>query len=121
MTTPNTVDFIAEDIAGLSERSGTVVVFLGADGTLSAPAAALDAAMGGALSRATGADDFKAKPGKIVTFGYPGALAADRVLLAAVGDAPDRADVRKCGGAIATALGKGAITVAGGRRSSRRP
>ncbi|MEM6678520.1 MAG: leucyl aminopeptidase [Pseudomonadota bacterium] len=112
MTPLPNIAFDAEEGANLATAEGTVVVFAGPDGTLTAGAAAVDAASGGALVRALGDESFKGKPGVVASFAYPAGLAAKRVVLACLGEAPDRAASRKTGGAIAKALAKGTATVA---------
>jgi len=97
MTTPSAIDFQPARGADLSSVEGTLVVFVDGKGQLGPAAAEIDGAMGGALSRAGGADDFKAKAGKVLSFGYPAGLAARRVVLACMGADPDRAAARKTG------------------------
>ena len=111
MTTPSAIDFQPARGADLTSVDGTLVVFVDGNRELGPAAAEIDEAMGGALSRAVGADDFKAKAGKVLSFGYPAGLAARRVVLACLGAEPDRATARKTGGAIAKAIAKGAVTL----------
>jgi leucyl aminopeptidase len=78
-------------------------------------AAAADAAMGGALSRAIALDEWKGKPGDVMRIPAPGGLAADALLLVSLGDVPTGADARKAGGAIGASMaGKGGTVVAPG-------
>ena len=111
MTTPAAIDFQPARGADLTAVEGTLVVFADGEGKLGAAAAEIDGAMGGALARAAGADDFKAKAGTTRMFAYPGGLAARRVVLACLGPKPDRAAARKTGGAIAKAAAKGDLTL----------
>ncbi len=113
MTTP-LVPIAFDGIEGTdwASREGTLVVFAGADGALTPAAEAVDRLTGGALARALAGPGFKAKAGRTRILAYPAGLAAERVVLAALGDAPDRAAARKTGGAIAKALGKGQATLA---------
>ncbi|MEM6489632.1 MAG: leucyl aminopeptidase [Pseudomonadota bacterium] len=104
--------FDAEAEADLAAAEGTVIVFAAADGTLTPAATALDAAMGGALTRALAEPGVGGKPGVAESFGWPAGLAARRVLLACLGADPDAAAARKTGGAIAKALAKGPATLA---------
>ena len=111
MTSPCPVEFAAEDTTTLGGLTGTIVVFVDGDGALSAAARAVDELMGGALSRATGAEGFTPKPRKITSFAYPAGMAAETVLLASLGSDPDREAARQCGGAIAAALGDDPVTI----------
>ncbi|MEL6268093.1 MAG: M17 family peptidase N-terminal domain-containing protein, partial [Pseudomonadota bacterium] len=113
--------FDAEDGADLAQAEGTLVVFAAPDGTLMPAAAAVDAALGGALARAVGDKAFKGKAGVVDQFGWPAGHAARRVVLACMGKgpdggeddaAPDAAAARRAGGAVAKALAKGPATLA---------
>ncbi|MEM6932471.1 MAG: leucyl aminopeptidase [Pseudomonadota bacterium] len=105
------VHFHSEAEAVLAEVEGTLVVFLTDDGALSEAGKTVDDLAMGALSRAMASPDFKAKTGILGRFDFPVGLAASRVLLATLGDKPDRAAARKVGAAIAITHGKGDITV----------
>jgi leucyl aminopeptidase len=111
MTTPPTIKFRAEKSNDLDAIEGTLVVFADGAGKLGAAAAAIDAVSGGGLGRVVGDQDYKAKPGTVRVLRFPSGVAADTVLLACLGNAPDRAAARKTGGAIAKVLGKGDVTV----------
>ncbi|MDH3668792.1 MAG: leucyl aminopeptidase [Paracoccaceae bacterium] len=110
MTTPATIEFLPARGTDLEAVEGTLVVFAAADGVLGPAASEIDEAMGGALTRAVG-DDFKGKPGTARSISYPGGMAAKRVILAAIGDDPDRTAARKTGSAIAKVLAKGDVTL----------
>ncbi|MEO1492106.1 MAG: leucyl aminopeptidase [Pseudomonadota bacterium] len=111
MTTPAPVDFIETDLDALVARPGTVVVFVGGDGTLGPAAAHLDGPMGGAMGRMVGAEDYKPKARTAHMFSYPAGLAAERVVLASLGEDPDRDAARRAGGAIGAALAQGPVTL----------
>jgi leucyl aminopeptidase len=111
MTTPAPVDFQTQKDGDLAKIEGTLVVFADGKGKLGSAAAAIDAATGGALARTVTDDEFKAKAGTARSLRYPAGLAAKAVVLACLGDKPDRAAARKTGGAIAKALGKGNVTI----------
>ena len=111
MTTPVSVDFVDEDHAALTGAEGTVVVFVDAAKALSPAAGHVDGLTGGALRRAVEAPGWKPRPRKATTIGYPSGMAAERVVLATLGDEPDREAARRAGGAIAAALGKGKVTI----------
>jgi leucyl aminopeptidase len=111
MTTPVPVDFVEEDHEALARAEGTVVVFVDADKKLSPAAAHVDRLTGGALGRAIGAPDYRARARKVATIGYPAGMAAERIVLATLGEEPDREAARQAGGAIAAALGKGRATI----------
>ena len=111
-TMPAPTRFAEPGEIDLTAAEGTLVVFADGEGRLGPAAAQIDRAMGGALSRAVGAKSFKPRAGTAVSFAWPGGLAAERVVLACLGPAPDRAAARRTGGAVAAAAAKGAITVA---------
>ena len=111
MTIPAPIDFQPERGRDLTAIEGTLVVFADGEGKLGPAAAALDAATGGALGRAVADPEFKAKPGTVRGLRYPAGVVAGAVILACLGEEPDRAAARKTGGAIAKALGKGGVTV----------
>jgi len=111
-TSPAPILFDPDDELTLAEASGTLVVFAGADGTLPGRAGEADAAMGGTIARALADAETKLKPGETLGFTYPAGLAARKVLVVQLGEAPDRAMARKAGGAIAKALGKGDVALA---------
>jgi leucyl aminopeptidase len=111
MTIPAPIDFQPERGRDLAAIEGTLVVFADGEGKLGPAAAALDDAAGGALGRAVADPEFKAKPGTLRSLRYPSGVAAKTVILACLGEDPDRAAARKTGGAIAKALGKGDVTI----------
>ena len=111
MTTPAAIEFQPARGAELTAIEGNLVVFASHDGTLGPAAAEIDGAMGGALSRAAGDEDFKGAAGTVRSFAYPAGLAAKRVILASIGADPGREAARKTGGAVAKSLGKGAVTI----------
>ncbi len=81
---------------------------------LSASAAALDAASGGALSRALAASKATGKPGSLLDVLAPGDLDADRVVLVGLGKAEDltTAKAANFGGAAYAALAAGTAEAA---------
>ena len=111
MTTPAPIDFQPEKDQDLAAIEGTLVVFADGGGALAGAAASIDDVTGGALSRGVADQDFKAKPGTVRSLRYPAGMAAKAVILACLGKAPNRAAARKTGGAIAKALGKGAVSI----------
>jgi leucyl aminopeptidase len=83
-----------------------VVVFVGEGGQLSAGAQAVEAASGGQLGKAMKAANFTGKKGKLLEILAPTGVAANRVLLAGIGDAT-KADARAfedLGGEVAAKL-----------------
>ncbi len=112
MTSPVPVAFRPESDADLTSAKGTVVVFADGRGRLGRAARQLDKAIGGALGRAVKDKGFKAKAATVRVLRYPSGIAADAVVLACLGADPGRDAARRTGGAIAKALGKGAVTVA---------
>jgi leucyl aminopeptidase len=111
MTTPAPIDFQPEKNRNLAEIEGTLVVFADGAGNLGPAAAVVDEVAGGGLSRAVADPEFKPKPGTLRSLRYPAGMVAKTVLLACLGDEPDRAAARKTGGAIAKALAKGDVTL----------
>lgn len=88
-------------------KDGTLVVGVSGDLTLSPPAAALDAATEGHLSRAIAANPrFKGKPEQTLAVLAPETLGFGRVLLIGTGDAQKATDLstQRLGGAIYAAL-----------------
>jgi leucyl aminopeptidase len=119
MTTPVAVNFVEEDHAALAGAAGTVVVFVDGARALAPAAQHVDGLIGGALRRAVEAADWKARPRKPVILNYPAGMAAERVVLATLGDEPDREAARQAGGAIAAGLGKDGVTVCTGGAAER--
>ena len=111
MTTPLPVSFVAEDLDSHTSSTGTLVVFTDTKGGLTPAAEHLDGLTGGALTRATGADGYKPSPGKTTTLNYASGVSADRLILASLGEDPDRDAARRAGGAIAKALASGNVTI----------
>ncbi|MEM9043429.1 MAG: leucyl aminopeptidase [Pseudomonadota bacterium] len=105
-TTLTPINFAAKADTELATLDGVVVVFLDADGKLGPSATTLDTATGGALSRAISAPDFKDKPGVVAKFEFPNGIMARKVVLASLGDKPDRPIARKTGSAIAGQIAK---------------
>jgi len=111
MTNLAPIDLQPERGRDLTAIEGTLVVFADGEGKLGPAAAALDEVVGGALGRTVADPKFKAKAGTVRSLSYPAGVAAKTLILACLGEAPDRAAARKTGGAIARALGKGEITI----------
>ncbi len=91
--------------AGSASGAG-LVVFVGSGSHLSAGAKAVDNAGGGQLGRAMKAAHFDGKRGRFIELLAPAGLAANRVIVAGVGD-PDKADARvfeDLGGAVVERL-----------------
>ncbi len=114
MTTPTAVSFAEEDLQALASAEGTVVVFADGAKALSPAGQHVDGLTGGALSRALAAADYKPRARKVRVLAFPSGMAADRVIIATLGDEPDRDAARRAGGAIAAALAKGTVTVCTG-------
>ena len=111
MTTPVALEFLDEDVESLASATGTVVVFVGADNALSSAGDHIDGLTGGALRRVIGSEGFKASARKNHGIIWPAGMAAEKVLLASLGEDPDREAARRAGGAIAAALAKGPVTI----------
>ncbi len=112
MTDPAPIRFHKQDGRDLAKEKGSLVVFADGAGKLTAGAAAVDKLTGGVVARAVKDPDFKAKAGTVRVLHYPGGVAAQAVILACLGKAPDRDAARKTGGALGKALPKGDITLA---------
>ena len=119
MSAPIEIEFETEEEGALAAAAGTVVVLaLGPEG-LTPAALAADAAMGGGLTRAIAAAEWKGKPGDLIRFPAPAGLSADALLLVSLGAEPGVEDARKAGGAVSAAVTgkaakKGVSVFAGG-------
>jgi len=100
------VGFAAPSIAG----SGALIVGAVEGGTMTASAADVDKALGGALKRAQGVTRFAGKSGQVVELLAPSGLKASRVLLVGLGK-PSRFDAnaaeRVAAGVVARLLASG--------------
>ncbi|MEL7470670.1 MAG: leucyl aminopeptidase [Pseudomonadota bacterium] len=114
MTTPAAVHFAGEDLSSLASMAGTVVVLVGADKVLSQAGDHVDGLTGGNLRRVIGADGFKPSQRKTQSITWPSGMAAEKVVLASLGTSPDRASARQAGGAIASAMADGPVTICTG-------
>lgn len=102
-----TIAFTAPALDDLAKREGTLVVPVPGNAKLTGAAAAIDTAMGGAITRALSTSRFHAKHGETMEFPVPGGMAADRVILIGLGmDSSDRATMRKAGGKAGASLGR---------------
>jgi len=111
MTAVTPIDFRPEKGRDLVAVEGILVVFADGKGKLGAAAKVVDKATRGALSRVVEDPAFKPKAGTVRRLDFPSKVKATAVILACLGDDPDRAAARKTGGAIAKALGKGDVTL----------
>ncbi|MEX2519441.1 MAG: M17 family peptidase N-terminal domain-containing protein, partial [Paracoccaceae bacterium] len=116
MTHPVEITFVEAATAEMAEAAGAVVVFTLKDGALSPGAAEADGLTGGAVGRLVAGKGFKGKAGDVGVLAFPHGMAADTLIIAALGDAPDANAARKAGGAAAKAAGgkPAAIWGAGG-------
>jgi len=87
-------------------KSGTIVVGVSADRLLTPAAAALDRDAGGALTRAMAASRFEGKKDQLLSVVAPANLAADRVVLAGLGNLPEvtALQLQNLGGNVVAAL-----------------
>ncbi len=111
MTRPVEIDHVAMAEAPVAAAEGTVAVFVRPGGALGPAAAAADAACGGAVSRLVASDGFKNKPGDVALLAFPAGMAAEKLVVAALGETA--ADARRAGGAAAARFGTGAATLYG--------
>ncbi|EYD73717.1 leucyl aminopeptidase [Limimaricola hongkongensis] len=106
------IDFLPHDADTLFATPGRIAVFVGPDGPESAVARGLDERTGGALSRlASGARWGRAKTGEVIEIAVPAGLAAEAVLVVRHDAEADRLAMRRMGGAIAAAAGRGELTI----------
>ncbi|MFT7026803.1 MAG: leucyl aminopeptidase, partial [Paracoccaceae bacterium] len=106
MTAPAPLSFVAADLDAIAGLSGRAVAFVHGN-ALTPGAAAVDAAMAGALTRATASPDWKGRAGDVLRMPAPHGMAADALLLVSLGDAgadDAMANARLAGGAIGAAL-----------------
>lgn len=113
MTHPVEITFTEAASAKMAEAEGVVVVFTLKDGALSPGAAEADGLTGGAVGRLVGGKGFKGKAGDIGVLAFPHGLAAEALIVAALGDAPDANAARKAGGAASKAAGGKPATIWG--------
>jgi leucyl aminopeptidase len=97
--------------APAARAEGAAVVFVRPGGAMGPAAAAADAATQGAVSRLIASDAFKNKAGDAVSLAFPAGMAAERLVVAALGEGP--AEARKAGSAAAAKLGAGEATIYG--------
>ena len=109
MTSPVEISYRSREEMPASTADGAVVVFVQADGSLGAEAAAVDAATGGAVARLLASDEFRNKPGHTAVLAFPSGMKARRLVVAALGG--NEAEARQAGGAAAARLGGGAVLV----------
>ncbi len=111
MTTPAEIAYVSLEDAPVASAEGAAIVFVRPDGTLGPAAAAADEAAGGAVSRLVASKRFKNKPGETVALAFPGGMAAETLVVAALGEGVD--DARRAGGAAIGKAGTGATTIYG--------
>jgi leucyl aminopeptidase len=111
MTRPVEIAYVPAAETPVARAEGAAAVFVRPGGGLGAAAAAADAATHGAIARLVASESFKNKPGDAAVLSFPAGLAADRLVVAALGETA--ADARRAGGAVAARLGPGRATVYG--------
>jgi len=111
MTNPVEISYVAHEAAPIGGAGGAAAVFVRADGALGAAAAAANAASGGAVARLVASKGFRNKPGDAAVLAFPSGLAAERLVVAALGETA--ADARRAGAAAAVKLGAGAAVLYG--------
>ncbi len=101
-----TVSFRDLPLEDLAKTIGTVVVFASAS-ALTEAADAADAASGGAIERARGAERFTGKEGEVLDVPAPAGMKASRLLVVGTGEESLTANsARTIGGKLGAALGK---------------
>ncbi|MGC9417881.1 MAG: leucyl aminopeptidase [Rhodovulum sp.] len=115
MTTPVAITFAETDLEAISEASGRIAVFVGADGKLDQSARRVNRLMKGALARFVDSDAFgKLKPGETATLAWPAHLAAEAVDVVRLDKRPSVEDARRAGAALAKRQGAAnAVLLAG--------
>ena len=112
MSYPPEFTVAAPDPAALAALEGHLAIALPPDGKLDKLGRKLNALTRKALERLTGGRAWeKLSEGDVVTLAWPGGLAAEALHVAKLSRKPAVADLRKAGGAIAAAVGEGALTV----------
>ena len=113
MTHPVAISFIAPEDAPMAEAKGAVAVFTGKDGALTQGAEAADQITGGAVARLVAGKAYKGDAGSVGVIAVPNGMAADKLIVIGLGDAPDERAARKAGAATAKSGGEAAITFYG--------
>ena len=117
MTTPAEIVYRNLEEAPVAKAEGAAVVFVRPDGGLGPAAAAADAATGGAVSRLLASKAFKNKPGSVSALAFPTGLAAETLIVAALGESAE--DARRAGGAAAARIRGARATIYGDGEAER--
>ena len=119
MTRPATFRIVETDPAALAEAEGTIAVFVDAKGHLDPLARRVNRLTRGAVERLVASEKWvKAAEGDAVTLAYPAGVAAEAVVVARLGRAPEAAAARKVGVEIAKAASGGPATLCLGARKA---
>ena len=113
MTQPVEISFVSPEDAPMAAAEGAVAVFTLKDKALSAGAEEADRLTTGAVSRVVAAKAFSGKAGAVAVINAPHGMAAEKLLVVALGDAPSAGDARKTGAAVAKRVGDGAVAYYG--------
>ncbi|MEM8789635.1 MAG: leucyl aminopeptidase [Pseudomonadota bacterium] len=101
--------FTETALDALAEAEGTLAVLIGADGKLGRTAARANRLSRGAVARAVESEAFgKLKQGQTRVLGFPGGMAAERLVLVKLDRTADAETARRAGAAIAKAASTGA-------------
>ena len=111
MTTPAEIVYRSLEDAPVAAAEGAAVVFVRPDGSLGPAAASADEATGGAVSRLLKSKSFKNKPGAVSALAFPSGLAAETLIVAALGESAE--DARRAGGAAAARISAARATIYG--------
>ena len=107
--------FAETDIDKIAEAAGRVAVIVAEDGKLDRAARRVNRLTRGALARMLETEAWeKAKPGEIISLGYPSGLAAEAVDVVKLDKRPSLKDARKAGAALAKTLGKAGLLLLAG-------
>jgi leucyl aminopeptidase len=115
MTTPAEIQFKDVDLDGVATASGTVAIFVDADGKLDAGARKANTLTRKAVVRFVESEKFeKMTAGDVAAIGYPTGMVAETLLVAKLSRRPTSQEARKAGAKLAKAQGNADLTVYAG-------
>ena len=117
MTDLPKIEIAKEDLDAIKDAEGTVGIFAGGDGTLSRAARRVDRLTQGAVTRCVEGEAFgKLEAGDAVTLGWPGGMAAERVVVVKLAKGDDALAARKGGAAVGKAAKGPALVLTAAHR-----
>ena len=116
MTDLRALSFVPADPDAVADLTGHLALVLEPDGKQDALARKVNRLTRGAVARAVASRDWdKAKPGDVVTVGFPTGLEAEALHLVKLARKATAQDARKAGARLAKAAGSAAVHVSAGR------